>query len=181
MVIRYDFDCDTTVGVFQATDFLQYQPGGALGFGATNVFWRQIRNFIIDLTDVPSIRAAGSNAGNPVAGIHWPTAQATSLQNIVFLMSEAANTGHEGVFLESGSGGFMTDLVFHGGQYGIEVANQYVYSLAWYCSYNELTVSLQAIHHAQSHFLQCRYSHSPAIRLGLDLQGSQYQQLFHWD
>lgn len=112
---------------------MQYQPGGALGFGnlATNVFWRQIRNFIIDLTDVPSIRAAGANPGSPVAGIHWPTAQATSLQNIVFLMSENANTGHEGIFLESGSGGFMTDLVFYGGQYGIEVANQYVCSCAW--------------------------------------------------
>jgi glucan 1,3-beta-glucosidase len=73
---------------------------------------------------VPSIAPAGPNPGTPLAGIHWPTAQATSLQNIVFLMSENPNTGHEGIFLESGSGGFMTDLVFYGGQYGIEVANQ---------------------------------------------------------
>ena len=62
-----------------------------------------------------------------MAGIHWPTAQATSLQNIVFLMSDSPTTGHEGVFLESGSGGFVTDLVFYGGQYGIEMANQCVF------------------------------------------------------
>lgn len=94
----------------------QYQAGGVLGFGSTNIFWRQIRNFIIDMTSVP--------ASTALVGIHWPTAQATSLQNIVFKMSEASGTQHEGVFIESGSGGFMTDLVFYGGNIAAYWGNQ---------------------------------------------------------
>jgi glucan 1,3-beta-glucosidase len=94
----------------------QYQPGGALGYGSTNIFWRQIRNFVIDMTSVsPSVL---------VAGIHWPTAQATSLQNIVFKMSSASGTQHEGIFIESGSGGFVTDLTFFGGLNGATFGNQ---------------------------------------------------------
>lgn len=53
-----------------------YVAGGNLGFGSTNVFWRQIRNFVIDLTLVPDTSA--------ITGIHWPTAQATSIQNVQF-------------------------------------------------------------------------------------------------
>lgn len=87
-----------------------------MGWGATNVFWRQIRNFIIDMTEISS--------SLEVAGIHWPTAQATSLQNIVFKMSDAADTKHEGVFIEEGSGGFVTDLTFYGGNHGLTVGNQ---------------------------------------------------------
>ena len=64
----------------------QYQPSGNLGFGSTNIFWRQVRNFVLDLTAVsPSVN---------VAGIHWPTGQATSLQNIAFKMSSASGTQH---------------------------------------------------------------------------------------
>lgn len=96
----------------------QYQAGGVLGFGSTNIFWRQIRNFVIDMTSVP--------ASSALVGIHWPTAQATSLQNIVFKMSEAVGTQHEGVFIESGSGGFMTDLTFYGGNIAAYWGNQYV-------------------------------------------------------
>ena len=65
-----------------------------LNWGSTNVFFRQIRNFIFDTTDI----AAGSTA----TGIHWPTAQATSLQNLVFQMSTAAGNQHQGLFIESG-------------------------------------------------------------------------------
>jgi hypothetical protein len=94
----------------------QYQAGGALGWGATNVFWRQIRNFVIDMTLIsPSVE---------VAGIHWATAQATSLQNVKVEMSTASGNKQEGIFIESGSGGFMNDLVFNGGTHGITVGNQ---------------------------------------------------------
>lgn len=80
---------------FGVIDGSQYQPGGVLGFGPTNTFYRQVRNFVIDLTNIPPSSAA--------LGIHWPTAQATSLQNIQFLMSDAPGTQHSGVFLESGT------------------------------------------------------------------------------
>lgn len=94
----------------------QYQAGGVLGFGSTNVFWRQVRNLVIDITAV--------SASTVLRCVHNPTAQATSLQNMIFRMSSATGTQHEGVFIESGSGGFMTDLVFYGGLNGMTLGNQ---------------------------------------------------------
>lgn len=79
---------------FGVIDGNQYQAGGVLGFGSTNVFFRQIRNLIIDLTAIPASKSA--------TGIHWPTSQATSLQNIIFYMSDALGTQHQGLFVESG-------------------------------------------------------------------------------
>jgi glucan 1,3-beta-glucosidase len=68
--------------------------GAGLNWPATTVFWRQIRNLVLDTTDVA--------AGTQISGIHWPTAQSTSLQNIVFQMSAAEGTQHQGLFCESG-------------------------------------------------------------------------------
>ncbi|KAI1322866.1 glycoside hydrolase family 55 protein [Xylariaceae sp. FL0255] len=102
---------------FGVIDGAQYQSGGVLPFGgATNIFWMQVKNFVIDLTAAP--------ASASVTGIHWPVSQATSLQNIVFKMSENAGTQHQGVFIEQGSGGFMNDLVFYGGLNGVVFGNQ---------------------------------------------------------
>ncbi|EON68919.1 hypothetical protein W97_08177 [Coniosporium apollinis CBS 100218] len=100
---------------FGVIDGNQYGANG-LGWGATNVFWRQIRNFVIDMRGVPFNAA--------MTGIHWPTAQATSLQNIRFLMSSQNGTQHQGLFIEEGSGGFMNDLVFSGGLAGMVIGNQ---------------------------------------------------------
>lgn len=41
-----------------------------------NNFYRQVRNFVIDLTAAPK----------DASGMHWQVAQATSLQNIKFVM-----------------------------------------------------------------------------------------------
>ncbi|KIK63593.1 glycoside hydrolase family 55 protein [Collybiopsis luxurians FD-317 M1] len=76
--------------------------------------FRSVRNFIIDVRQVPATNDQGT-------GIHWQVAQATSLINIVFEMSTAANTAHQGIFMENGSGGFMGDL---GGKFGMWVGNQ---------------------------------------------------------
>lgn len=93
-----------------------YQSGGYLAYGSTNVFWRQIQNFIIDTTAVaPS---------SSITGIHWPTGQATSIENVVFQMSSASGTQHVGIFIESGSAGYIGNLVFNGGLYGGNWGNQ---------------------------------------------------------
>ncbi|KAF2220187.1 pectate lyase superfamily protein-domain-containing protein [Elsinoe ampelina] len=101
-----------------AIGIIEADPYGAngLSYGATNVFWRLVRNIIIDMTDLPPSQAA--------TGIHWPTGQATSLQNIIFRMSDAPGTQHQGIFIESGSGGFVNDLVFYGGLNGVAFGNQ---------------------------------------------------------
>ena len=67
---------------------------GNADWASVNIFNRQIRNLVIDTTAVA--------AGSAITGIHWATAQATSLQNIVFQMSSAGGTQHQGVFMESG-------------------------------------------------------------------------------
>ncbi|MBA7493104.1 hypothetical protein ES702_03659 [subsurface metagenome] len=100
-------------------------PYGAngLSYGATNVFWRQIRNFILDTTSV--------DASTQVVGIHWPTGQATRISNVIFRLNEQPGTQHWGLFIEEGSGGFLSDLVFIGGLYGANVGNQQFTSRNW--------------------------------------------------
>lgn len=72
----------------------QYQNDGNQGWISTNVFFRQIRNLKLDLTNIPASSAA--------TGIHWPTGQATSIQNVEILMSSAPGTQHQGIFIENG-------------------------------------------------------------------------------
>lgn len=57
-------------------------------------------------------------------GIHWQVAQATSLINLRFEMSQAEGNSHQGIFMDNGSGGFMSDLVFNGGKFGAFFGNQ---------------------------------------------------------
>ncbi|ESK92896.1 glycoside hydrolase family 55 protein [Moniliophthora roreri MCA 2997] len=91
--------------------------GGAQWFTNQNNFFRSVRNFILDTRRVDPGRSQGT-------GIHWQVAQATSLQNIVFELSRDPNTAHQGIWMENGSGGFMGDLVFNGGKFGMWVGNQ---------------------------------------------------------
>lgn len=87
-----------------------------LNWVSVNVFYRQVRNFVIDTTNIP--------ASTPATGMHWPTSQATSLQHITFNMPATPDVVHVGLFIESGSGGFMSDLVFNGGATGASMGNQ---------------------------------------------------------
>ncbi|KXN90550.1 Glucan 1,3-beta-glucosidase [Leucoagaricus sp. SymC.cos] len=91
--------------------------GGAQWYINQNNFFRSVRNFVIDVRRVPPEKSQGT-------GLHWQVSQATSLINIVIHMSTASNTAHQGIFMENGSGGFMGDLVFNGGKFGIWVGNQ---------------------------------------------------------
>ncbi|KAI1457217.1 glycoside hydrolase family 55 protein [Annulohypoxylon moriforme] len=82
-----------------------------------NNFFRQVRNFIIDIKDMPSTKGAC---------IHWQVAQATSLQNIVFEMNPDTSDANaqKGLYIENGSGGFMADLTFNGGGMGAYIGSQ---------------------------------------------------------
>lgn len=53
-------------------------------------------------------------------------AQATSLQNIRFEMRKdgGEENKQQGIFMDNGSGGFMSDLVFNGGRFGAFFGNQ---------------------------------------------------------
>ncbi|KAG7286304.1 hypothetical protein NEMBOFW57_008612 [Staphylotrichum longicolle] len=82
-------------------------------------FMRSIRNFKIDLRIAP--------AGTYLAGIHWQVAQASSLENIEFYMrynSDTPGNTQQGIYMENGSGGFLADLTFVGGNFGAYMGNQ---------------------------------------------------------
>lgn len=84
-----------------------------------NNFLRSVRNFVMD------IRA--TQQGSYVCAIHWQVAQGTSLENIAFISTkptEYEGTTQQGIYRENGSGGFMSDLVFVGGNFGAYFGNQ---------------------------------------------------------
>jgi glucan 1,3-beta-glucosidase len=101
------------MGVIDADPYI---PGGngANWYTNQNNFYRQIRNFVIDITQTKA-----------AAGIHWQVSQATSLQNIVFEMAKGeAGANQKGIFQDNGSGGFMSDLTFNGGAIGAFLGSQ---------------------------------------------------------
>ncbi|KAI9766982.1 MAG: hypothetical protein M1840_005940 [Geoglossum simile] len=103
---------------FQGVAVIDSDPYDDLGrnwYTNQNNFFRQIRNFVIDLTGMPASTGTG---------IHWQVAQATSLQNIRFEMIQGSESKQQGIFMDNGSGGFMTDLTFNGGFYGAFLGNQ---------------------------------------------------------
>lgn len=53
------------------------------------------------------------------SGFHWQVAQATSLTSVSVYASTVAGNTQLGMFTENGSGGFMSDCYFDGGNYGI--------------------------------------------------------------
>ncbi|KAH7369719.1 pectate lyase superfamily protein-domain-containing protein [Rhexocercosporidium sp. MPI-PUGE-AT-0058] len=119
--------CETFKGI-ALIDTDVYNPGGSGSqwYVNQNQFLRQIRNFIFDLTKMPSSTADNDQPLVPT-GIHWQVAQGTSLQNLVFNMPKAttgSNTTHVGIFTENGSGGFVSDLTFNGGNIGWRAGSQ---------------------------------------------------------
>ncbi|GIJ91455.1 hypothetical protein Asppvi_010421 [Aspergillus pseudoviridinutans] len=79
-----------------------------------NNFLRSVKNFKID------IRLTNPNAY--VCGIHWQVAQGTSLENIEFYA--LTDSTQQGIYMENGSGGFLSDLTFVGGNFGAFFGNQ---------------------------------------------------------
>lgn len=52
------------------------------------------QEFVLDTTNIPANVSA--------IGLHWPTSQASSLQNIVFKLSDSVGTAHIGLYIENG-------------------------------------------------------------------------------
>jgi glucan 1,3-beta-glucosidase len=104
-----------------------YIPGGngAEWYINQNNFFRSIRNFNLDLTYMNATNYDNGQQYFPT-GIHWQVAQATSLQNIGINMrtdgpSQQTSTG---IFMENGSGGMISDVVFYGGNIGFVAGSQ---------------------------------------------------------
>jgi hypothetical protein len=119
--------CDEFKGI-ALIDTDPYIPGGngANWYINQNQFFRQIRNFIFDLTEMPESTDDDDQPLVPT-GIHWQVSQATSLQNLVFNMPTATNDQEStavGIFTENGSGGFVSDLTFNGGNIGWRAGSQ---------------------------------------------------------
>lgn len=61
-------------------------------------------------------------AGNLKAtGIHWAQSQGTHVRNVTFDLTAAGQTA---MFMENGSGGWISDVVVKGGQTGLSLGNQ---------------------------------------------------------
>ncbi|OGM39526.1 hypothetical protein ABOM_012090 [Aspergillus bombycis] len=82
----------------------------------TNNFLRNVRNFKIDITRTDPMAY--------VCAIHWQVAQGTTLENIEFYMAQDQETTQQGIYMENGSGGFMSNLTFVGGNFGAYLGNQ---------------------------------------------------------
>ncbi|KAH2526848.1 hypothetical protein KXW97_002492, partial [Aspergillus fumigatus] len=80
-----------------------YVADGEQWYVNQNNFLRSIRNFKID------IRLTDPSAY--ICAIHWQVAQGTSL----FL---EIHSRFAGIYMENGSGGFLADLTFVGGNFG---------------------------------------------------------------
>ncbi|KAK5172230.1 uncharacterized protein LTR77_003868 [Saxophila tyrrhenica] len=104
------------IGLFDSNVYLPY---GYNWYTNQNNFWRQIRNFVLDITLVDPARS--------VHCIHWQVAQATSLQNLVMNMVVSGpneKTQQQGIFMDNGSGGLLEDIIINGGEVGFFSGNQ---------------------------------------------------------
>jgi glucan 1,3-beta-glucosidase len=71
---------------------------GAEWYTNQNNFFRQVRNFVIDISHVSS--------QTKTSCVHWQVAQASSLHNIHFQMRRGGQTNEQtGIFMDNGSGG----------------------------------------------------------------------------
>ncbi|PNP39417.1 hypothetical protein TGAMA5MH_08623 [Trichoderma gamsii] len=108
-----------------------YIPGGsgAEWYLNQNNFYRQIRNFNFDMTQQAPQNTQNFQLYVPT-GIHWQVGQATSITNCNFNMAVSTSSDPDGkatsvgIFMENGSGGFMSDLTFFGGNAGMVIGSQ---------------------------------------------------------
>ncbi|KAF4555700.1 Glucan 1,3-beta-glucosidase-like protein 6 [Elsinoe fawcettii] len=99
---------------------LDSDPYLAYGFNwyqNQNNFWRHVRNFVIDMTAMPTRGQQN--------GIHWQVSQGTTIMDVIFNMVEGdPENEQQGMFMDNGSGGWGENLVFNGGGVGLFTGNQ---------------------------------------------------------
>ncbi|KAL7912414.1 pectate lyase superfamily domain-containing protein, partial [Trichoderma velutinum] len=105
-----------------------YIPGGngAEWYINQSNFYRQIRNFVFDMTSMNWTNIEGDQQYVPT-GVHWQVGQATSITNCDFNMAVSIagqSATAVGIFMENGSGGFVSDLTFTGGNIGFRAGSQ---------------------------------------------------------
>lgn len=105
-----------------------YIPGGSGAEWYINQsnFYRQVRNFVFDMTSMNWTNHDNGQEYVP-AGVHWQVGQATSITNCDFKMavSEGSQSATAvGIYMENGSGGFVSDLTFTGGNIGFLAGSQ---------------------------------------------------------
>ncbi|KAM5453040.1 hypothetical protein McanCB49686_004992 [Microsporum canis] len=103
------------LGVFSSNVYIEGGNGNSWYLN-TNNFLRSIKNFKMDIRR--------TDPGAYVCAIHWQVAQGTSLENIEFYMMQDDTTTQQGIYMENGSGGFLSNLTFVGGNLGAYFGNQ---------------------------------------------------------
>ncbi|KAK1961267.1 pectin lyase-like protein, partial [Colletotrichum sublineola] len=114
------------IALFDANVYIPDGNGDQWYVNQSN-FFRQIRNFIFDLTGMPNKNYQHDQEYVP-AGVHWQVGQATSISHCHFEMPINDINGepaeHIGIFMENGSGGSVNDLSFYGGNIGFVAGSQ---------------------------------------------------------
>ncbi|KEQ68194.1 pectin lyase-like protein [Aureobasidium namibiae CBS 147.97] len=105
-----------------------YIPGGngAEWYINQSNFYRQIRNFVFDMTAQNWTNTDNDQLYVP-AGVHWQVGQATSITYCDFKMAVSSGSQSAtavGIYMENGSGGFVSDLTFTGGNIGFLAGSQ---------------------------------------------------------
>ncbi|KAH7034830.1 pectate lyase superfamily protein-domain-containing protein, partial [Microdochium trichocladiopsis] len=105
-----------------------YIPGGngANWYINQNQFFRQIRHINFNLERM-GLGNTEHDQNYVPTGIHWQVSQAASLQHLDFRMPLPDSTGAVtavGIFMENGSGGFLSDITFFGGMIGFRAGSQ---------------------------------------------------------
>ncbi|KAH7309629.1 pectate lyase superfamily protein-domain-containing protein [Stachybotrys elegans] len=131
------------IALFDANVYIPDGNGDQWYVNQSN-FFRQIRNFVFDMTRMPRHNYQHDQEYVP-AGIHWQVGQATSITNCHFEMPLADSEGAPtaiGIFMENGSGGTVDSLSFFGGNIGFLAGSQ-----QFTASNLQFTLCLTAIRH----------------------------------
>ncbi|KAH6647435.1 pectate lyase superfamily protein-domain-containing protein [Truncatella angustata] len=115
----------TGIALFDSDFYIPGGNGDEWYINQSN-FYRQIRNFVFDMTAQNWTNYDNDQEYVP-SGVHWQVGQATSITNCDFKMAVSAEgqaATAVGIYMENGSGGFVSDLTFVGGNIGFLAGSQ---------------------------------------------------------